>query len=97
MADLKELFKNVKHHDLDQDSIPRQYINLQTYAASYFHLAPKKLPKLKTTVERLKIPEPYPFHNALHDAYYTAQILTEEERSMIFLAYKMGKTGQFLN
>lgn len=146
MADLKELFKNVKHHELDENSIPKQYINLQTYAASYFRLPPKKLPKLKTTVERLKIPEPYPFHNALHDAYYTAQIfrniydesiptdiydpdsiparrppfrpqkqkadfslltrqfekmfgrkLTEEEQSMIILAYKMGKTGQFLN
>lgn len=143
MADLKELFRNVKYHELDQERLSKRYINLQTYASLHFNLSQKKLLKLKSTVELLNIPETYPFHDALNDAHYTAEIfkkinqdsiqpkvydpdhpivrprlirkkiidfeklnlqfekmyereLTKEEREMIQLAYKMGKTGQFL-
>jgi DNA polymerase III epsilon subunit-like protein len=91
----------------------------------------------------MNIPKAYEFHDALNDAYYTAEIfkklntiplepklydpayvvvkpprqrkreidydrllqqfekmyarpMTEEEKGIIFLAYKMGKTNQFL-
>ena len=144
MADMKELFRNVQYHGLDQTLLSKRYINLQPYAASYLNLSQKNLPKLKTTAEALEIPLTYQFHNALHDAHYTAEIfrklkseaiqpqiynpdhleirprqirkrttvdfsqliqqfekmysreLTSEERDMIQLAYKMGKTGQFV-
>jgi len=142
MADLKELFRNLAYHKLDQSLLPKRYINLQPHASLHFNFSQKKLLKLKTTVELLSIPLLYPFHNALYDAYYTAEIfkkidkesirpkcydlnkaetrtrqvkknidfekliwqfkkmyareLTAEEQNMIVLAYKMGKTGQFL-
>ncbi len=142
MADLKELYRNIEYHKLDENRLSKRYINLQPYASLHFNLSQKKLMKLKTTAERLGIPLAYSFHNALYDAHYTAEIfkrlnkesihvklydpsfvaarprpakqkidfeklirqfekmyareLTEEEQNMIRLAYKMGKTGQFL-
>lgn len=142
MADLKELYRNISYHKLDQRLLSRKYINLQTCAAQHFHLPQKKLPKLKTAVTSLSIPLVYTFHNAFHDALYTAEVFrrinseiiqpmyfdpdhttirprqikpkvdyekligqfekmydrefTEEEQAMIKLAYKMGKTRQFL-
>ncbi len=146
MADLKELFRNIDYHKLDPRLISKRYINLQPYTSLYFNLSREKMMKLKTAAELLGIPLTYPFHNALHDAVYTAEIwrriisdsirpkrydseqaansrtscqrqakrkiddknlilqfekmygreLTEEEKSMIILAYKMGKTRQFL-
>ncbi len=141
MADLRELYKNIRYHKLDQKLLSRRYINLQTFAAQHLNLSQKTLPKLKTTVELLGIPLVHSFHNAFHDALYTAEVfrkinkdtilpdyydpdfttirpklpkqkvdfeklirqfekmyakdLTEEEQSMIKLAYKMGKTRQF--
>lgn len=142
MADLKELYRNMEYHKLDKSRLSKRYINLQPYASMHFNLSQKKLMKLKTTAELLGIPLVYSFHNALHDAHYTAEIfkrihkesthvnlydpgfiaarprqakqkidfeklirqfekmytreLTAEEQEMIRLAYKMGKTGQFL-
>lgn len=98
--------------------------------------------RLQHAVEILNIPITYPFHDALGDAYYTAEIfkkiynssiqpklydpsyipirpkqqkrvidtnkllqqfekmyaleITEEEKEIIKLAYKMGRTNQFL-
>lgn len=142
MSDLKELFRNIDYHKLDQNLMPRNYINLQPYASLRFGLPQNRSMKLKTTAELLEIPLVHPFHNAFYDAYYTAEILkkiysssikpkfydpnfipvrpqpvkrsvdfgkliaqfekmysrnlTEEEQDMIRLAYKMGKTRQFL-
>lgn len=142
MADLKELYRNISYHKLDQKLLSKKYINLQSSAAHHFGLPQKNLPKLKSAVELLSIPLVYSFHNAFHDALYTAEVfrrinrefikillydpdhtpirprqvkqtvdysklirqfekmydreLTEEEQTMIKLAYKMGKTRQFL-
>jgi len=142
MSDIKELFKNVKYHNLDSKLISNMYINLQPYVSRHFNLPSKHLPRLQSTVEALNVPITYSFHNALFDAYYTAEIfkkiynpfiepklydpsyvpvrqrqrkreidferliqqfkkmyareMTEEEQEMIKLAYKMGKTHQFL-
>jgi len=143
MADLKELYRNIEYHELNKKLLSKKYINLQLYASLHFNLSQKKLMKLKTTAELLSIPLVYPFHNALYDAHYTAEVfkrigkesihvkrydtdqaairprqakqkidyvklirqfekmyareLTAEEQDMIKLAYKMGKTRQFLN
>lgn len=142
MSDMKELYRNASYHNLDHSSIPKRYINLQPYASTYFNISNKKLLSLKYTVEALNIIKTFKFHNALNDAYYTAEIfkrihyptiqpiyydptyvvikprkqrniidfdrlinqfekmysrkITEEEQGMIKLAYKMGKTNQFL-
>lgn len=142
MSDLKELYRNIAFHGLDQSSIPRNYINLQAYVSKLFGLMQGRSMKLKSAAELLEIPMIHPFHNACYDAYYTAEILkkiyntaiqpavydpnfkplrqrqtrktvnfieliaqfekmyhrdmTEEEQQMILLAYKMGKTQQFL-
>lgn len=74
-TDLKELFRNVSYHQLNRDSLPKYYINLQTHASLHFKLSPKKLLKLQSTVEALAIPQTHPYHDALNDAYYTAEIM----------------------
>nr|WP_315024411.1 3'-5' exonuclease [uncultured Aminipila sp.] len=142
MSDMKELFRNVEYHKLDKKLLPEMYINIQPYLSLHLGFSKIKLLKLQTAAESLKIPMPYAFHDALYDAYYTAEIfkkinnpaieakkynpdyipirpiqrkkiidfekllqqfakmynreLSKEEQDMIILAYKMGKTNQFL-
>ncbi len=142
MSDMKELFKNVEYHKLDNTRLPKLFINLQPYVSIHLGLSHSKLLNLKTAVESLNISMPHPFHNALYDAYYTAELLkkikspalqpkrydpnyvnirprqrkkitdfeqlilqfekmyakelSNEEKDMVKLAYKMGKTNQFL-
>lgn len=142
MSDIKELFRNAEHHQLNRKLLPRMCINLQPYASMHLHHSPKTQLQLQHAVEALNLPIPYTFHNALYDAYYTAEIfkkiynssiqpklydpsyitrrprqrkreidvdqllqqfekmyarkMTEEEQGIIQLAYKMGKTHQFL-
>ncbi len=142
MSDIKELFRNIDGHQLNRKSLSRSYINLQPYASIYLELPGKNLLGLRTTVEALNLPITLDFHNALHDAFYTAEIfkkimnasiqpkfydpsfvivkprqikreidfpklleqfkkmyareMTQEEQEIIILAYKMGKTNQFL-
>lgn len=142
MSDMKELFRNIEFHSINKNKIPAIYINLQPHTSLYLHLPQEKLLNLQAAVETLEILKPYPFHNALNDAYYTAEILkiihnpaiqpkrydpsyvnirprqrkkvidhdkllhqfekmydrhlTKEEQDMVILAYKMGKTNQFL-
>lgn len=74
-ADMKELFRNIRYYELEEQKVPKRYINLQTYASVHFKLSKKQLLRLQYTVEALEIPLLFPFHNALHDAYYTAEIL----------------------
>lgn len=142
MSDIRELFRNSSYHGLDMALLPKRYINLQHYASAHFNSAGKKPMKLQHVVELMNIPVSSDFHDALNDAYYTAEIfkrlynssveikeydphyvkprisqprkkldtealikqfekmyqreLTPEEKSMIILSFKMGKTGQFL-
>ncbi|WP_411681724.1 exonuclease domain-containing protein [Clostridium thailandense] len=74
VSDIKELFRNIKYHNLDVINFPKEYINLQSYVSKYF-----KLPKginvgLQNAVELLKLNLQGDFHNAFNDAYYTAEI-----------------------
>jgi len=142
MSDITELFRNVEDHQLSHRFLPKRVINLQPYASMYFNLSQKNLLRLQHAVELLHIPITYAFHNALYDAFYTAEIfkkvynssikpkpydpshriirpkqrirvididkllqqfekmytrkITEEEQEMIKLAYKMGRTNQFM-
>lgn len=74
-SDVKELYRNVFYHDLHQKLLPTHYLNIQPYASEYLGFSMKKLLRLKHTVEALGIPLSYSFHDALGDAYYTAEIL----------------------
>jgi inhibitor of KinA sporulation pathway (predicted exonuclease) len=142
MSDMKELFRNAAAHGIDPNRLSKMVINLQPHVSEYLKLSPKKLINLQAAVEALSIATPYQFHNALYDAYYTAQLfkkisgttllpmkydpafhkprpvkpkqlidyeglvdqfvkmyareLAPEEKEMIKLAYKMGRTQQFL-
>lgn len=142
MSDIKELFRNAAYHQLNEDFLSKKYLNLQPYVSIHLKLSSKKLLNLKHAVESLNIVQAYPFHDALYDAYYTAELfkkiynpsmqpslydanhitlrtkqtktvidfdqlllqfekmydrdITKEEQEMIQLAYKMGKTNQFL-
>ncbi len=142
-SDVKELFRNAGNHGLSTRLLSKKYINIQPDTSLYFNFPVKNLLKLEHAVQALNIPIDYTFHNAFHDAYYTAEIfkkiynsfiqpkiydpsavsdkpprqpkkfidieglvkqfekmygreITEEEKDIILLAFKMGKTGQFL-
>ncbi|WP_097025973.1 3'-5' exonuclease [Clostridium peptidivorans] len=74
LADIKELFRNIKYHNLDISIIPKEYINLQQFASKYL-----KCPKgihigLNKAVNLLNIPLDSKFHNAFADAYYTTEV-----------------------
>ncbi len=142
LSDMKGLMENVAFHQLNDRLLPKMVINLQSHVSKYLNRSGKNLLRLQHAVEMLNIPITYSFHNALHDAFYTAEIfkkiynssiqpkhydpsnmttkrtqrkreidiykllqqfekmyariITEEEQSMIKLAYKMGRTNQFL-
>jgi len=142
MSDLSVLFKNIDYHNLNKMLITKHFINLQPYVSKYLGLPSKNLLQLKHAAEELNIPLQHEFHDALNDAFYTAEIfkiihnsymlpqlydptyikprtkkikkepdflklvqqfekmyarnMSEEEQEMIKLAYKMGKTRQFL-
>ena len=142
MSDIKELFKNIHYHKLDNKRLSRSYINIQPNVSKYLGLSSKKLLRLQSAVESLGISKPYEFHNALYDAYYTAEIfkkiyypsikpkeydphyikirpkkrkeeidyeslikqfdkmfgrkMSKGEEEIIKLAYKMGRTRQFV-
>lgn len=142
MSDIRELYKNVEYHQLNQKPLPNLFINLQPFVSLYFGLPPKNLLRLQHAVEALQVSMNYPFHNAFYDAYYTAEIfkkiynpyiqpirydpsnikptirprkkvvdidkllkqfdkmyertMTDEEKEIILLAYRMGKTDQFI-
>jgi inhibitor of KinA sporulation pathway (predicted exonuclease) len=143
MGDIKELYKNILYHNLQDQFVLNQYINIQKYTSLHFHLPKGKYIGLRNAVDFLNIPLSKSLHDAFNDAYYTKEIfkklemhqvkptfydptqfntmetirppkkktdihgllqqfekmyerkLTEEEKSMIILSYKMGLTQQF--
>lgn len=145
MTDIKELFRNISFHKLGHQLVPRNYINLQDHVSKYFRAPGGKNIGLQTAIELLNIEQSKSFHDALNDAYYTAEIfkmlhaqcitpqiydpcqanpsnkykaenskkklddkalikqfekmhkrnMSQEEKAMILLAYKMGQTHQF--
>lgn len=143
-GDLKELYRNIYYHDLPSKTLPKLYINIQHHASIYFNNPSGKSIGLQNAISILGLKEEKSYHNALNDAYYTAQVfmrifnpsivpdvyvytpvvsksirrnekkkidynklfsefkkilkrdLTKEEKMIIELSYKMGKTNQFL-
>lgn len=75
MSDMRILFKNIDYYKIDNQYIPRSYINLQPYASKILGISSKRLLSLENALEALNIDSQYRFHNAANDAYYTAEIL----------------------
>lgn len=143
-GDLKELYRNINFYGLPCKTLPKEYINIQKHASAYFKNPSGKSIGLSNAISILGIQEGKNYHNALNDAYYTAQVfmrinnpsivpdtyiyttlkpnsvkrnnnkevnydklfaefkkilnrdLNKDEKKIIDLAYKMGKTNQFL-
>lgn len=143
-GDLKELYRNINYHDIPLKSLPKSYINIQDHATKYFNNPAGKSIGLQNAIISLGLEENKSYHDALNDAYYTAQVfirinnpsivpdvyiytpvkpnqikrkqkkeidydnlfkefqkilnreLNTDEKKIIGLAYKMGKTNQFL-
>ncbi len=74
-ADLKELFRNVTFYNLDFGLVPKEYINVQAHASQFLHTPGGSSIGLRNAVELLKIPMEGDFHDAYHDALYTAEVL----------------------
>ncbi len=143
VADIKELFRNIEYYELDTLIVPTEYINIQSYASTSLNCKKGINIGLSNATELLGVPIENKFHNALNDAYYTAEVfkkiynkeiktnvyshykhtllnrsntqnykidfynlmnqfekmfkreMTADEKSIIKLAYIMGKTNQF--
>lgn len=75
ITDIKELFRNIEYHGIDTHSLPKKYINVQSYASKFLN-RPKNINiGLRNAVELLDISHTHPFHDAFNDAFYTAEIL----------------------
>lgn len=72
--DIKSLYRNILYYNLNINSIPDQYINVQSFATSYLNYEQGKTIGLKNAVTELKLEIQADFHNALNDADYTAKI-----------------------
>ncbi|MGV8979985.1 exonuclease domain-containing protein [Clostridium sp.] len=142
-ADIKELFRNIEYYELDETTVPTEYINIQSYASKALNCKKGINIGLSNAAKLLDISVESQLHNAFNDAYYTAEVfktiysseikvktynpykhqglkrsnnenyeidfcnlmkqfekmfkrqMTTEEKSIIKLAYIMGKTNQF--
>ncbi|HPU63333.1 MAG TPA: 3'-5' exonuclease [Mobilitalea sp.] len=83
IIDIKTLYKNIKYHNLDESLLPKKYINIQPYTSVYLGQSKKRLLNLKFCAEALGIEINSTFHDALHDAMYTAEIFRKIFHSSI--------------
>lgn len=74
-SDVKLLYKNIIYYQLDTDAMTKKYLNVQTMATRFLKLPSGMSVGLRNAVEMMGIPTGQPFHNALNDAVYTAEIL----------------------
>ncbi len=72
--DIKSFFRNVLYYKLNEKCISHQYINVQNMASKFLNCSGGNVIGLKNATEQLNISLNLPFHNALHDAIYTAKI-----------------------
>ena len=73
-ADIKEFSRNVLHYGLDYKNMPTNYIDVQILASRYLDQPANQDIGLKNAVTMLELPEDMPFHDALCDAAYTAEV-----------------------
>ncbi len=74
-VDLKLLFKNVAFYKLNNEKLPKKYINLQKIASKKLGWGAGRLIGLKNAIEKLEIEISNPFHDAFNDAVYTSLVM----------------------
>ena len=73
-ADIKELIKNIRFHNLDPLNNLTKYIDIQKIVSKQLHRPKGEKIGLKRAIEFFNLPIEREFHDALNDAYYTAEI-----------------------
>jgi len=81
--DIKYLFKNILYYKCDHTRISKLYINAQQYVSKMLNNPSGNSIGLKTAVEALGIEEESTFHDALNDAWYTAQVFKKVHPDVI--------------
>lgn len=95
VIDIITLHKNIKYHNLNESLLPQKYINIQPYVSVHLGQSKKRLLSLSYCIEALGIANDTPFHNALYDAIYTAEIFKKIYNSaMEPKTYNPSKTVQ---
>ncbi|PSM00346.1 exonuclease, partial [Clostridium botulinum] len=74
MTDMKELFRNIVYYQLDTESMPKEYINVQAYTGKYLNYPKSINVGLSNAVELFHITKNNDFHNAFNDAFYTVEV-----------------------
>ncbi|PKM94383.1 MAG: hypothetical protein CVU84_09945 [Firmicutes bacterium HGW-Firmicutes-1] len=88
MSDMKEMFRNLHFHEIDNLEIPRNYINLQPHTAVFLDLPKGIHLSLRNSIDFLSIPFEQPLHDAYNDAYYTAEIFKKiYSETMLYETY----------
>lgn len=73
-GDLRELYRNMKFYNIPKDKFNFKYIDIQSYASTYFKYQKGNKIGLKAAIDLLQIKSNKTFHNALNDAFYTSEI-----------------------
>lgn len=73
-SDIKELYKNIKFHNIKSFPYPQSYIDIQEGASKYFRLKRGQKIGLKRAVTNLNLTSSEDFHNAFKDALYTSKV-----------------------
>jgi DNA polymerase III epsilon subunit-like protein len=73
-ADIKELIRNIKYHNLDTSKVPMKFINVQHYASEYLEAPGGNRVGLGNAAMLMNIPLEMELHKAYNDAYYTAEV-----------------------
>lgn len=73
-SDIRVLYRNLCYHGMIEGDIVAEYIDVQQIMARYLKYGRGRSIGLKNAADMLGIEEKLPFHNALCDAVYTAEI-----------------------
>jgi len=83
--DIKELRKNMDYYGLGIESKTIDFIDVQSVASKHLNRVAGMCVGLKNAVIAMSIEMNKPFHNALHDAEYTAKILQQLKREPLHI------------
>ncbi len=73
-SDIRALYRNLGYHGIINGSVTAEYIDVQHLTQKYLKYGKGRSVGLKNAVELLGIEMNIPFHDALSDALYTAQV-----------------------
>lgn len=76
-ADINEFINNLNFYNIPTSIMKYNHIDIQLYASKFFKYPKGSRIGLKNTIDILNLPENSTFHNALHDAIYTAEVFKQ--------------------